>query len=94
MRHTSSRPSAPAYHIDLFALLAVCAVAPFALSLGPSVLPPFVAVLLTIVWGVAYAMPFYTPAGEFAMQIGGKSGTALFTNIFDAAGFAWSDRRV
>lgn len=24
------------------------------------------------------------------MQIGGKSGTALFTNVFDAAGFAMS----
>ena len=30
-------------------------------------------------------MPFYVPPGEFAMQVGGKSGTGLFTNL-DAAG--------
>ena len=63
---------------------------PFVLSLGPSVLPQLAVVPLTVLWGLAYALPFYIPPGEFAMQIGGKKGTALFTNIFDASGFAAS----
>lgn len=72
------------------ALLALCALVPFALSLGPSVLPKAAVVPLTVVWGLAYALPFYIPPGEFAMAIGGKASTALFTNVFDAAGFAMS----
>ena len=74
----------------LTVLLALCTVTPYAISLGPSFLGKYGAVPLTVVWGVAYALPFYIPPGEFAMQIGGKSGTALFTNIFDAAGFTMS----
>jgi MFS family permease len=74
----------------VFFELALCAVVPFALSLGPAVLGQYAVVPLTVVWGIAYALPFYLPPGEFAMQVGGKSGTALFTNIFDAAGFAMS----
>jgi len=81
----------PASKVRLvFLLLAACAVVPFLLSLGPAVLPKVAVVPLTVIWGLAYAMPFYIPPGEFAMQIGGKSGTALFTNVFDAAGFAAS----
>jgi hypothetical protein len=68
----------------------LCALVPFVLSLGPSVLPQLAVVPLTVLWGLAYALPFYIPPGEFAMQIGGKKGTALFTNIFDASGFAAS----
>ena len=74
----------------VFLLLALCATAPFALSLGPTVLPKAAVVPLTCLWGLAYALPFYIPPGEFAMQIGGKSSTALFTNMFDAAGFGMS----
>jgi len=74
----------------VFVELVLCAVVPFALSLGPAVLPTVSVVPLTCLWGLAYALPFYIPPGEFAMQIGGKKGTALFTNIFDAAGFAAS----
>ena len=74
----------------LFALLALCAVVPYVISFGPSVVPRAAVVPLLVVWALAYAMPFYVPPGEFAMLIGGKSGTALFTNIFDAAGFAMS----
>ena len=145
----------------VFLLLLLCAVVPFVLSLGPDALPKMVVVPLTVIWGLAYALPFYIPPGEFAMQvlrtsgpptlplpgtravshclplvclplhrlprvpthartqihcteqaihdkypayahtrlslahlavaqIGGKSSTALFTNIFDAAGFATS----
>ena len=70
--------------------LLLCALVPFVLSLGPSVLPQLAVVPLTVLWGLAYALPFYIPPGEFAMQIGGKKGTALFTNIFDASGFAAS----
>ena len=32
---------------------------------------------LTVLWGLAYAMPFYIPPGEAAMNIGGKASTAL-----------------
>ena len=60
------------------------------LSLGPTVVPTVAVVPLTVLWGLCYAMPFYVPPGEFAMQVGGKSGTGLFTNLFDAAGFAAS----
>jgi len=74
----------------VLAELLLCAIVPFALSLGPKVLPTVSVVPLTTLWGLAYALPFYIPPGEFAMQIGGKKGTALFTNIFDAAGFAMS----
>lgn len=74
----------------VFIELLLCAIVPFALSLGPGVLGQYAVVPLTVVWGIAYALPFYIPPGEFAMQIGGKKGTALFTNIFDAAGFAMS----
>ena len=74
----------------VFALLALCAAVPFVLSLGPSALPREAVVPLTVLWGLAYAMPFYIPPGEAAMNIGGKASTALFTNVFDAAGFAMS----
>lgn len=74
----------------VFVLLAMCAVIPFVLSLGPNVLPRVAVVPLTVLWGLAYAMPFYIPPGEAAMNIGGETSTALFTNVFDAAGFAMS----
>uniref|UniRef100_A0A7S2GG42 Major facilitator superfamily (MFS) profile domain-containing protein n=1 Tax=Haptolina brevifila TaxID=156173 RepID=A0A7S2GG42_9EUKA len=74
----------------VFLELLLCAVVPYALSLGPDTLGRIAVVPLLVVWGVAYALPFYIPPGEFAMQVGGKKGTALFTNVFDAAGFAMS----
>jgi len=74
----------------IFCELACCAVAPYLLSLGPSVVPKEIAVPLLVLWGLAYALPFYNPPGEYAMQVGGKTGTALFTNLFDAAGFLMS----
>ena len=82
---------APPQKVQLvFVLLAVCGVVPLVLSLGPAVVPKVAVVPLTVLWGLCYAMPFYVPPGEFAMQVGGKSGTGLFTNLFDAAGFAAS----
>ena len=82
---------APPQKVQLvFVLLAVCGVVPLVLSLGPAVVPTVAVVPLTVLWGLCYAMPFYVPPGEFAMQVGGKSGTGLFTNLFDAAGFAAS----
>ena len=82
---------APPQTVQLvFVLLAVCGVVPLVLSLGPAVVPTVAVVPLTVLWGLCYAMPFYVPPGEFAMQVGGKSGTGLFTNLFDAAGFAAS----
>ena len=78
---------APGGKVKLVALLlAVCAAVPLALSLGPEVLPRPLVVPLAVLWGLAYALPFYIPPGEFAMQIGGKSATGLFSNLFDAAG--------
>ena len=71
----------------MYPLLTCCR---YALSLGPSTLPKVAVVPLCVVWGLAYVLPFYLPPGEYAMAVGGKSGTALFTNIFDAAGFATS----
>jgi hypothetical protein len=130
----------------VMALLLVCTGVPLALALGPAVLPRVAVVPLTVLWGMAYALPFYIPPGEFAMQvrtatrprvrfkvrgrdklslrifppcvrlssppllssvgeapssrplpcplctaqIGGKSATGLFSNLFDAAGFGVS----
>ena len=74
----------------IFVLLLVSTLASYALSLGPAVLPTAAVVPLTVVWGLAYVLPFYLPPGEYAMAVGGKSGTALFTNIFDASGFTVS----
>ena len=74
----------------VFFELLLCFLIPAALSLGPAVLPTISVVPLLMIWGVAYALPFYIPPGDFAMSVGGKAGTALFTNIFDAAGFATS----
>lgn len=76
--------------VVIFALLLTSTVSAYALSLGPSTLPKVAVVPLCVVWGLAYVLPFYLPPGEYAMAVGGKSGTALFTNIFDAAGFATS----
>jgi len=77
-------------------LLACCAVVPAILANGPVIkattgldIAPLV-VPLTVLWGLAYALPFYIPPGEFAMAVGGKSSTALYTNLFDAAGFTVS----
>jgi len=82
---------APSSKVKLvFVELVTCAVTPCILSLGPAVLGQYAVVPLTVVWGLAYALPFYNPPGEFAMAVGGKSGTALFTNVFDAAGFGMS----
>jgi len=70
-------------------LLLVCAVVPALLAFAPSL--PFdmapLAMPLLFCWGLAYALPFYLPPGEFAMRIGGKTASALFTNLFDAGGF-------
>uniref|UniRef100_A0A7S0P042 Major facilitator superfamily (MFS) profile domain-containing protein n=1 Tax=Calcidiscus leptoporus TaxID=127549 RepID=A0A7S0P042_9EUKA len=64
------------------ALLAFSAALPFDIS--PLAVP------LLFVWGLAYALPFYLPPGEFALRIGGKTAAALFTNLFDAGGFTVS----
>ena len=46
------------------------------------------AVLLVIfLWGFAWSLPFYIPAGVMALRLGGPSHAALLTNLFDAAGF-------
>ena len=42
-------------------LLAVCTAVPLALSLGPETLPRELVVPLTVLWGLAYALPFYIP---------------------------------
>ena len=54
--------------------LALCAIVPLILANGPLVkaklgldIAPLV-VPLTVLWGLAYALPFYIPPGEFAMQ--------------------------
>ena len=44
-----------------------------------------------MLWGLAYALPFYIPPGAFAMTAGGKTAAALYTNLFDAAGFTVSN---
>ena len=53
--------------------LALCAIVPLILANGPLVkaklgldIAPLV-VPLTVLWGLAYALPFYIPPGEFAM---------------------------
>ncbi|KAL1524476.1 hypothetical protein AB1Y20_019370 [Prymnesium parvum] len=70
-------------------LLAICIVVPFTLAFAKRL--PFdisiLAVPLLFLWSLAYALPFYLPPGEFALRIGGKSASALFTNLFDAGGF-------
>ena len=38
-------------------------------------------------WGIAWALPFYIPAGVMALNLGGINHAALVTNIFDAVGF-------
>lgn len=51
---------------------------------------PFVELLLLpilFLWGLSFAVPFYLPAGTFALELGGKRNGALFTNLFDAGGF-------
>lgn len=50
-------------------LLVVCTVVPLVLALGPAVLPRAAVVPLAVLWGLAYALPFYIPPGEFAMQV-------------------------
>jgi len=80
----------------VFMELAVCTVVPLVLANGPLLKSSFgldlapLVVPLTTLWGLAYALPFYIPPGEFAMQVGGKTSTALYTNLFDAAGFTVS----
>lgn len=43
--------------------------------------------LLTL-WGIAWAMAFYIPAGVIALELGGKHHAALITNLADGVGFA------
>ena len=43
---------------------------------GLDVVTPLV-VPLTVLWGLAYALPFYIPPGDFAMTAGGKTASAL-----------------
>jgi len=74
---------------QVLGLLAICIVVPFTLAFAKRL--PFdisiLAVPLLFLWSLAYALPFYLPPGEFALRIGGKSASALFTNLFDAGGF-------
>lgn len=70
--------------------LATCVLVPALLAFKeelPFDLSPAVVPLLAL-WGLAYALPFYLPPGEFALKIGGKTSAALFTNLFDAGGFS------
>ena len=70
-------------------MLAISTAAPLLVAFGDSLpfdVSPIVAPLFTI-WGIAYVIPFYLPAGEYAMTIGGSKYTAMYTNMFDAAGF-------
>jgi len=39
-----------------------------------------------LLWGFAWALPFYIPAGVMALKLGGVHHAALLTNLFDAAG--------
>lgn len=49
---------------------------------------PFSAVLMILsIWGATWALPFYIPAGVFALRIGGLKHAALITNLMDAAGY-------
>ena len=62
--------------------LVVCTLVPALLANGPLVksttgldLAPLVVPLL-VLWGLAYALPFYIPPGEFAMQVAGGNSAA------------------
>ena len=75
----------------VFMELVVCMIVPFMLA-KPELFPfdiTLVAVWLLVLWGCAYALPFYLPPGEFALKVGGKTAGALFTNLFDAGGFSF-----
>lgn len=50
-------------------------------------MPQPVLLLTIFLWGFAWSLPFYIPAGVMALQLGGRKHAALLTNIFDAAGF-------
>jgi hypothetical protein len=50
-------------------------------------MPQPVLLLAIFLWGFAWSLPFYIPAGVMALQLGGPEHAALLTNIFDAAGF-------
>eukprot|EP01036_Dinobryon_divergens_P026275 gene26275-34900_t len=50
-------------------------------------MPQPVLLLAIFLWGFAWSLPFYIPAGVMALQLGGRKHAALLTNIFDAAGF-------
>ena len=52
-----------------------------------AVMPRPVLLLAIFLWGFAWSLPFYIPAGVMALQLGGRKHAALLTNIFDAAGF-------
>ena len=70
-------------------MLLMCLIVPTILIFGNDI-PGFVVAPLLFVWGLSYALPFYLPPGEFALEIGGKSASAFFTNMFDAGGFTMS----
>ena len=76
----------------IFCELACCAVAPYLLSLGPSVVPKEIAVPLLVLWGLAYALPFYNPPGEYAMQVPALppcGGAVVCTVVVWCGGVVW-----
>jgi len=71
--------------------LVVTAVVPCVLMANEAVPAVKAAVLpLLFLWGLCFAVPFYIPAGTYALECGGKKHGALFTNLFDAGGFTAS----
>lgn len=50
-------------------------------------LPEPAVLLLLLLWGAAWALPFYIPAGVMALQLGGSQHAAQLTNVFDFIGF-------
>lgn len=81
--------------LAIAALLGVTTAVP-ALLLARAALPAVDAAVLPLlfVWGLSFAVPFYLPAGTYALECGGKKHSTLFTNLFDAGGFtacsAWN----
>eukprot|EP01041_Mallomonas_annulata_P008040 gene8040-16478_t len=65
----------------------LCSSSLFLHSLGLFPLNGPVASSILLVWGGAWALPFYTPPALMALTLGGRQHSALLTNMFDGAGF-------
>ncbi len=72
--------------IMTLSLLGVC-VGNLGHTYGFYKLTPLMGSMSMLIWGLAFAIPFYIPASMYALRQGGRESSATIADVFDIGGF-------